>query len=95
MSKQTGIQVSWIPGFNGGYPQTFYVQYRRIDDTNWETHNVSNGKQNTTTTLVSNLEPGTEYFIRMFARNEINGSNYTRQFTVQTGNFILMYLQTR
>lgn len=83
-SRKTGIEISWTPGFNGGYPQQFFVEYRYRQDDDWKTLNASD--ETSSTIFVENLEPGTEYVIRMFSRNAINDSDYTSHYSVKTGN---------
>lgn len=83
---ETEIAISWKPGFHGGYPQMFFIEYRSKISKSWETVNASNE----TTAIVKNLEPGMEYFIRMFSQNIINASDYTRQYLVKTGNIVYL-----
>lgn len=83
---ETEIAISWKPGFHGGYRQFFFIEYRSKISKSWDTVNASNE----TTAIVKNLEPGMEYFIRMFSQNIINASDYTRQYLVKTGNIVYL-----
>ncbi|VDI07707.1 Hypothetical predicted protein, partial [Mytilus galloprovincialis] len=81
-AKQTEIFVLWKPGFDGGYPQWFIVEFKQKEDIYWNNHttNWSNS------TVIGGLQPATKYLIRMFARNMIDDSNRTEEILVQTAN---------
>ncbi|CAC5390334.1 unnamed protein product [Mytilus coruscus] len=81
-AKQTQIFVLWIPGFNGGYPQWFIIEYKEIEDIYWnnQTTNSSNS------TVIGGLQPETKYLIRMFSRNMIDDSNKTEEIIIQTAD---------
>ncbi|KAL8568768.1 hypothetical protein ACOMHN_003173 [Nucella lapillus] len=60
----TWVRLHWIPGFHGGKPQTFLVQYRdteRSEDGEW-------------TTVPSESEPGHTYTMRVLAHNHYGES---------------------
>lgn len=72
------IIVSLIPGFNGGFNQLFFIQYRNIDRKWWTTtspikDNMENKIKYTIYELVSNKQ----YSVRMFSRNVVRDSETT------------------
>ncbi|CAC5421288.1 unnamed protein product [Mytilus coruscus] len=87
LPRENEIAVSWKPGFNGGYKQHFFVEYRSRQEHSWKILNASDYQSNTTT-VVTNLAPGTKYFIRIFSKNKINSSDHTEQCLVETADGI-------
>ncbi|VDH90424.1 Hypothetical predicted protein [Mytilus galloprovincialis] len=85
-AKQTQIFVFWIPGFNGGFPQWFIVEYKEIVDFYWKNQTT----RSSNSTVICGLNPATKYIIRMFARNMIDDSNRTEDFIIQTGNVVML-----
>ena len=79
------VQVSWTPETDGGFEQTFHVQYKQDTKKEWTEVNV---KEDQTTergnrsVIIKNLSPGFTYQIRMFARNSKGRSPITEKWTV-------------
>ncbi|CAB3371803.1 Hypothetical predicted protein [Cloeon dipterum] len=70
------ITIAWVPGFNGGLPQSYIIQYRRIGT---ETKNQVNViPLNSTSQEITGLMLGTEYEILMWAKNELGESQPVR-----------------
>ena len=79
------VQVSWTPETNGGFEQTFHVQYKHDTKKEWTELNVN--EDHTTETgncsvIIKNLSQGFTYQIRMFARNSKGRSPITEEWTV-------------
>ena len=87
-ASSTSITVQWIPGFDGGHPQTFTVEYRKDQSDKWVQISISGENRNLSITTqsftVTGLQPGTLYYVRMFAFNLLNQSEYTAIHTVWT-----------
>ena len=61
--------IELISGYNGGNEQTFNIQYRIINESKiWITQNIS--QYNRQTYILSGLQGGTWYELRMFASNK-------------------------
>ncbi|VDI34016.1 Hypothetical predicted protein [Mytilus galloprovincialis] len=81
IAKQTQIFVVWKPGFNGGFPQWFIVEYKAIGDIYWRNHTT----RSSNSIVIDGLHPATKYLIRMFSRNMIADSYRTAEVAIQTG----------
>ncbi|VDI69601.1 Hypothetical predicted protein, partial [Mytilus galloprovincialis] len=85
-SSETSITVQWIPGYNGGQKQTFYVQYRTSGTNTWVLQEIIMinrlDKQNFYT--LSGLQEKTTYELRMYAQNAFNQSKKTDTATATT-----------
>ena len=68
-AKTVGVNVSWTPGYNGGFPQRFSILYRKKEsggDFNEEFVGYPPNSMHT----VQNLRPNTEYDFKLHATNE-------------------------
>ena len=82
-STDTSIVVVWIPGYNGGHKQTFSIQYRIVNEsTIWITQKIS--LYNKQTYILSGLQSGTWYELRMFAENKFDKSSATDIQSIST-----------
>lgn len=88
------VTLTWIPGFDGGYDQSFKVRYVRVGSSNARYVDVF--PKNTTIFTVTQLALGTEYAFSVAAVNVIGESNYTgenvRQETSSKCDFCSMHL---
>ena len=75
------IVVSWRPGFNGGFQQSFFVDYQANGNAYWNSIQASEEDR----TIIYGLQQETKYLIRMFARNMINDSSFTNVKVAETG----------
>lgn len=78
----THMIVSWKPGFDGGFSQIFFIQYRQEKTEAWSTSDPVNDtlEDNMTYTLYD-MVLNTQYFVRMFSTNRI-GESYKTNVTV-------------
>ncbi|CAG2197910.1 unnamed protein product [Mytilus edulis] len=95
-SRQTSITVQWIPGYDGGQKQTFYLQYRTTGKNTW-VHKVIKtdskpGKQSFYT--LSGLQEKTTYELRMYAQNAFNQSRKTDIEATTTQQSVFTEAQT-
>ncbi|KAL3887453.1 hypothetical protein ACJMK2_027394, partial [Sinanodonta woodiana] len=71
--QEKQLSLRWQAGYNGGYTQTFIVEISH-DNITW--NNVSQvsagNKDGWFTTIIEDLIPGSEYYLRLYAYN-ING----------------------
>ena len=72
----TGIDVEWIPGYDGGHEQTFNIQYRIVNESKiWFPQKIP--QYNWQTYTLSGLQGDTGYELRMFAENKFDRSLVT------------------
>ena len=88
------ISVSWLEEFSGGLPQIFVVQYRTDTESQWTNmtkHFTETGLKTVHGTSVSDLQPKTRYFVRVFAYNRQGHKGFSPQQEVLTdGNHIFI-----
>ncbi|XP_076088493.1 uncharacterized protein LOC143058903 isoform X2 [Mytilus galloprovincialis] len=85
--NSTTIVVYWQPGFDGGHPQRFYIEYRPETRSEWE---VVGPLSQSNFTIDQELKYtlnhvlfAKKYYIRMYADNVVGQSNYTHLFCVE------------
>lgn len=73
------VQVTWQEGANGGFEQTFVIQYKEENSGNWIEMYVARNKtgEGYHAVEINALSPGSTYKIRLLARNEKGSSNAT------------------
>ncbi|XP_052079795.1 uncharacterized protein LOC127717956 [Mytilus californianus] len=77
----TTIVVYWQPGFNGGNPQRFCIEYRPETKSEWEV--VGSIAQSMFTVdqelkfTINHILYAKKYYLRMFARTHVGQSNYS------------------
>ena len=79
------VLVSWTPETDGGFKQTFYVQYKQSAKTEWTEVTVREDQKTYAgnySVMLKNLSPGLTYQIRMFSRNSKGRSPTTEEWTV-------------
>ncbi|XP_041372788.1 deleted in malignant brain tumors 1 protein-like [Gigantopelta aegis] len=84
----TSVAVSWIEAFNGGFPQTFLVQYRPNTTSEWSnfTRQVpERGFHANHTAVLSDLQPGTSYLVRVLASNMDGHKDFSPMLNITTG----------
>nr|XP_039253695.1 roundabout homolog 1-like isoform X1 [Styela clava] len=81
-SKQSA-QISWTPGYDGGYSQHFMIWYKRADmgDHSWQTQSVESFRKVAT---VSNLEPDTIYQFALLPENVLGSGQFSKTITAKT-----------
>ncbi|VDI38213.1 Hypothetical predicted protein [Mytilus galloprovincialis] len=79
------LEVIWDPGFDGGYQQTFYVEYQKEAENTWKRSGPVVDKRHVKMSIILNdLNPKTRYHVRMLSKNEIGKSNTTAVSSVMT-----------
>ncbi|KAK2912358.1 hypothetical protein Q8A73_006471 [Channa argus] len=87
LPSTTSANVSWEPGYDGGFEQTFSVWYgpvsKRIDfgPHDWHSMPVSGAQ---TWLVVPGLEPGAEYQFSVLAQNKLGTGPFSEVVTVNT-----------
>uniref|UniRef100_A0A8C7WMR5 Immunoglobulin superfamily member 9B n=1 Tax=Oryzias sinensis TaxID=183150 RepID=A0A8C7WMR5_9TELE len=83
LPSTTSANVSWEPGYDGGFEQTFSVWSKRIDfgPHDWHSMPVSGAQ---IWLVVSGLEPGTEYQFSVLAQNKLGTGPFSEVVTVTT-----------
>ena len=85
--KYNSAEVSWLPGFHGGYPQTFVIQ-TSTDAVHWKNVSLIDGgtysNEVAFNETLSGLEPETLYWIRLFSFNKQGTSDYSIANNVTT-----------
>ncbi|XP_071094636.1 protein turtle homolog B-like [Haliotis cracherodii] len=71
----SSVWLSWLPGFNGGNPQTFLLEYHQFATRTWTVYNSYDDTGKMMVVEVTGLTPGDIYIFRLQARNEYDGSS--------------------
>ncbi|XP_071094638.1 protein turtle-like [Haliotis cracherodii] len=71
----SSVWLSWLPGFNGGNPQTFLLEYRQFATRTWTVYNSYDDIGKMMVVEVTGLTLGDIYPFRLQARNEYDGSS--------------------
>ncbi|KYO38970.1 hypothetical protein Y1Q_0022570 [Alligator mississippiensis] len=81
--SMTSANVSWEPGYDGGYEQTFSVWMKRAQfgPHDWLSLPVPSGSS---WLLVDTLEPETAYQFSVLAQNKLGTSSFSEVVTVNT-----------
>ncbi|XP_063167345.1 protein turtle homolog B [Candoia aspera] len=85
--SMTSANISWEPGYDGGYEQTFSVWYgplmkrAQFGPHDWLSLPVPTGPS---WLLVDNLEPETAYQFSVLAQNKLGTSSFSEVVTVNT-----------
>ncbi|CAI5795221.1 protein turtle homolog B isoform X2 [Podarcis lilfordi] len=81
--SMTSANVSWEPGYDGGYEQTFSVWMKRAQfgPHDWLSFPVPTGPS---WFLMDNLEPETAYQFSVLAQNKLGTSSFSEVVTVNT-----------
>ncbi|KAM3830683.1 protein turtle homolog B [Vipera latastei] len=81
--SMTSANVSWEPGYDGGYEQTFSVWMKRAQfgPHDWLSLPVPTGPA---WLLMDNLEPETAYQFSVLAQNKLGTSSFSEVVTVNT-----------
>ncbi|KAH3768760.1 hypothetical protein DPMN_169977 [Dreissena polymorpha] len=85
--KYNSAEVSWLPGFHGGYPQIFVIQ-TSTDAVHWKNVSLIDGgtynNESSFNETLTGLEPETLYWIRLFSFNKQGTSDYSIANSVTT-----------
>uniref|UniRef100_A0A8C9ZX81 Immunoglobulin superfamily member 9B n=1 Tax=Sander lucioperca TaxID=283035 RepID=A0A8C9ZX81_SANLU len=87
LPSTTSANVSWEPGYDGGFEQTFSVWYGPVSKKtdfgphDWHSMPVSGAQ---TWLVVPGLEPGTEYQFSVLAQNKLGTGPFSEVVTVNT-----------
>ncbi|XP_046558360.1 nephrin-like isoform X1 [Haliotis rubra] len=66
----SSVWLSWLPGFNGGRPQTFLIEYLQSGTRKWTVHNSNDDKGERMVVDVTGLISGEIYTFRLLAKND-------------------------
>ncbi|WAR04219.1 TUTLB-like protein, partial [Mya arenaria] len=75
------IYIEWTPGFDGGLPQTFHVEFMEVGFSVWRDKGVIAGYTNHT---IAGLNPNTLYEIKVYSTNDHGRSTASEAITVTT-----------
>jgi hypothetical protein len=82
--QQTAIRISWIPGFNGGFSQTFVIQLS-TDQINWfNGTTVDENRLRRLSISITDLQESKKYFLRIIAYNVLGRSNFSDIYSFTT-----------
>ncbi|XP_060751458.1 protein turtle homolog A [Tachysurus vachellii] len=77
--------VSWVPGFDGGFTQTFTVWLKCVcEDEEQQDWHSAPGPSSSTSVLVSDLLPSTEYQFSVMAHNKLGSGPFSNITTART-----------
>ncbi|XP_076088315.1 neural cell adhesion molecule 1-like [Mytilus galloprovincialis] len=69
---ETYLEVSWCPGFDGGFSQTFVIEYKTETEEMWrQTEPVIDNMQHTMKVLLYDISPNTLYYVQVLSKNRI------------------------
>ena len=89
-SKTVNVNVSWTPGYSGGYDQVFTIHYRvKGSGTNFVEQSVGHPDNNMHT--VQGLLPQTEYEFTVQASNQAGKSQKSTLKQVKTPGTVKQY----
>ncbi|CAC5422725.1 unnamed protein product [Mytilus coruscus] len=72
ISFDRNLAVSWCPGYNGGFPQTFFVEYQAVIEEIWKLSGpVIDNREIRMSKILYDITPNIRYNVR------ICGVNYT------------------
>ncbi|XP_046555532.1 uncharacterized protein LOC124264780 [Haliotis rubra] len=66
----SSVWWSWLPGFNGGHPQTFLIEYLQSGTRKWTVYNSNDDKGERMVVDVTGLISGEIYTFRLLAKND-------------------------
>ena len=81
---EDSITLTWRPGFNGGFQQTFVILYKTKLDTLWLNKTVYDTGRKTMNYTLSGLSSMQEYEIEMFSKNREGTSAKTGRIQFKT-----------
>jgi hypothetical protein len=82
----------WTPGFNGGFPQTFILQYIYSQEDKWHSVQVQDTNEQTMSYMLTGLLSSKVYNITMFSMNEKGNSPYTQNLQITTKSKSMIYI---
>ena len=77
------VNLSWIAGFNGGYNQTFKVQFKTTDTDIWNTTTIHTHEIKTGSVMhvtLDQLKPDTSYEVMVLSTNIHGNRNASLEF---------------
>lgn len=92
---ETSVKVNWKPGFNGGLPQTFVIQYKNSDGDWINTTEITDSQQKEMNYTLMQLLPGTTYTAQIFAINPLGTSPVSDQERFTTLEHIGQFLDNK
>ncbi|XP_041373507.1 contactin-2-like [Gigantopelta aegis] len=82
------ITLYWVPGYYGGFPQSFVVAYKTEDESEWKTKNLEldpiDGEGRNMTAVVRGFLSATDYYLQLYAINVKGRSGNTEVIRVMT-----------
>ncbi|XP_060598567.1 nephrin-like [Ruditapes philippinarum] len=78
------VTLSWRPGFNGGFQQTFVIIYRMIHELVWFNKSIKDDGHINMNYTLDELSSLQEYKIEMFAKNIEGNSLHTERLHFKT-----------
>ncbi|XP_048241008.1 protein turtle-like [Haliotis rufescens] len=71
----SSVWLSWLPGFNGGHPQTFLLEHLKFATRTWTVYKTYADTGKMMVVEVTGLTPGDIHIFRLHARNDYVDSN--------------------
>ncbi|XP_052079070.1 uncharacterized protein LOC127717470 [Mytilus californianus] len=79
------LTVLWYPGYNGGFPQTFFIEYKQEAKEIWRRSKpVIDNMQARMSNVLFNMSPQTRYLVRVLSTNEIGEIKKTALTPIMT-----------
>ncbi|CAC5381085.1 unnamed protein product [Mytilus coruscus] len=81
---ENGARIEWTTNFNGGFKQSFFIEYREQEDKRWQkVQTLTSTMNDRMFWTIGNLHEDRSYSFRMFSRNKIGDSNRTDEIDVK------------
>jgi len=80
------VTISWVPGFNGGFEQSYKIRYAKVDSRFHRYVDVF--PENETSFTVTPLASGTEFVFSVQAINSLGPSNYSQLIHQETSGMV-------
>ncbi|XP_048241007.1 hemicentin-2-like isoform X2 [Haliotis rufescens] len=83
----SSVWLSWQPGFNGGHPQSFMLEYLQFVTRTWTPYNTYDDTGKVKVVEVTGLTSGDIHIFRLHSRNSLsNSSSFVLVETVTAGD---------
>ncbi|CAF3009640.1 unnamed protein product [Rotaria sp. Silwood2] len=84
-TSHSSVLISWTPGFDGGFQQTFQIRYRLSTDNYYVYENVPIHMESYD---LKNLKLGSQYYISIRSNNSYHLSKWTDEIIISTSNYL-------
>lgn len=84
-ASHASLLIGWLPGFDGGAPQTFQIRYRLASDSRYSYEDIPAGGQSFD---LKNLQLASDYYVSIRSNNSHHLSVWTDEITASTTRYL-------